>query len=121
VLTLPEMLVVISEAGWRRKAITWVIEERNCSQRRACQVAGMATKTYHYVSRCPDDAEASVRLRALANERRGSVIITSWLSIDLLSPLEIGKRLDAASLGDEVVPCLAAGIDGGTRATEQSA
>lgn len=50
--------------------MTWAIEEKDYSQRRACQLVGMAPKTYRYVSRRPDDGEVRVRLRALANERR---------------------------------------------------
>jgi putative transposase len=50
--------------------VTWAIEEKDYSQRRACLLVGMAPKTYRYVSRRPDDGEVRVRLRALANERR---------------------------------------------------
>ena len=50
--------------------MTWVIEEKDYSQRRACRLVGLAPKTYRYISRRPDDGEARVRLRALANERR---------------------------------------------------
>lgn len=50
--------------------MTWAIEEKDYSQRRACQLVGMAPKTYRYVSRRADDGEVRVRLRALANERR---------------------------------------------------
>jgi putative transposase len=50
--------------------VTWAIKEKDYSQRRACQLVGIAPKTYPYVSRRPDDGEVRVRLRALANERR---------------------------------------------------
>ena len=50
--------------------MTWAIEEKDYSQRRACQLVGMAPKTYRYVSRRADDGELRVRLRALADERR---------------------------------------------------
>jgi putative transposase len=50
--------------------VTWAIEEKDYSQRRACHLVGMAPKTYRYVSRRADDGEVRVRLRALANERR---------------------------------------------------
>jgi putative transposase len=52
------------------KAVTWAIEEKDYLQRRACQLIGVAPKTYRYVSRRPHDGEVRVRLRALANERR---------------------------------------------------
>ena len=50
--------------------MTWAVEEKDYSQRRACQLVGLAPKTYRYVSTRPDDGEVRVRLRALANERR---------------------------------------------------
>ncbi len=50
--------------------MTWTMEEKDYSRRRACQPLGMAPKTYRYVSRRTDDGEIRVRLRALANERR---------------------------------------------------
>ena len=50
--------------------MTWAIKEKDYSQRRACQLVGLAPKTYRYVSRRSDDGEVRVRLRALANERR---------------------------------------------------
>jgi putative transposase len=50
--------------------VTWAIKEKDYSQRRACQLVGLAPKTYRYASRRPDDGEVRVRLRALANERR---------------------------------------------------
>lgn len=56
--------------GSRRNAVTWAIKEKDYSQRRACQLVGIAPKTYRYVSRRRDDGEVRVRLRALANERR---------------------------------------------------
>ncbi|CUW48828.1 IS2 transposase TnpB [Novacetimonas hansenii] len=56
--------------GLRREAATWAITERAYSQRRACRLIGMDPKTWRYASRRPDDADARVRLRALAAERR---------------------------------------------------
>jgi putative transposase len=50
--------------------VTWAIEEKDYSQRRACHLVGFAPKTYRYVSRRADDGKVRVRLRALANERR---------------------------------------------------
>lgn len=50
--------------------MTWAIEEKGCSQRRACGLIGMEPKTYRYASARPDDAGVRARLRALAAERR---------------------------------------------------
>src|SRR6201996_2497129 len=54
----------------RRKVVTWAIEEKEYSQRRACELVGMAPKTFRYVPRRADDAALRTRLRALAAERR---------------------------------------------------
>ena len=56
--------------GLRREAATWAITELDYSQRRACRLIGKDPKTWRYASRRPDDADARVRLRALAAERR---------------------------------------------------
>ena len=50
--------------------MTWAIEEKSYSQRRACGLIGLDPKTYRYGSRRPDDAELRGRLKALASERR---------------------------------------------------
>jgi hypothetical protein len=50
--------------------VNWAIEEKGCSQRRACGLIGLDPKTYRYASRRPDDATLRVRLKALASERR---------------------------------------------------
>ncbi len=50
--------------------MTWAIKEKDYSQRRACELVGLAPETYRYVSQRPDDSEVRVRLRTLANERR---------------------------------------------------
>jgi len=50
--------------------VDWAIEEKSCSQRRACGLIGLDPKTYRYASRRPDDAGLRARLRALASERR---------------------------------------------------
>jgi putative transposase len=50
--------------------VTWAIEEKGYSQRRACGLIGMEPKTYRYASTRPDDAGVRARLRALAAERR---------------------------------------------------
>ena len=48
--------------------MTWAIEQKNYSQRRACGLIGLAPKTYR--SRRPDDAGLRLRLRELAAARR---------------------------------------------------
>ena len=50
--------------------MTWAIEQKTYSQRRACGLIGLAPKTYRYRSRRPDDAGLRQRLRELAEERR---------------------------------------------------
>jgi putative transposase len=50
--------------------VTWAIELRRYSQRRACGLVGIEPKTFRYASRRPDDTELRQRLRALAAERR---------------------------------------------------
>lgn len=50
--------------------MTWAIEEKYYSQRRACGLIGFDPKTYRYASRRPDDAVIRVRLKELAQQRR---------------------------------------------------
>jgi len=50
--------------------VTWAIEQKDYSQRRACKLVGLEPKTYRYASKRPGDGEIRARLRALASERR---------------------------------------------------
>ena len=50
--------------------MTWAVEEKGYSQRRACALIGIAPKTYRYVTSRDDDQEFRERLRTLAGERR---------------------------------------------------
>ena len=50
--------------------MTWAIERKNYSQRRACGLVGLEPKTYRYASKRPGDGEIRARLRVLAGERR---------------------------------------------------
>jgi len=50
--------------------VTWAIEEKSYSQRRACGLIGLDPKTYRYASRRSDDGEIRERLKALAGQRR---------------------------------------------------
>ena len=50
--------------------MNWAIQEKGCSQRRACGLIGLAPKTYRYASRRSDDAKLRARLKVLASERR---------------------------------------------------
>ena len=50
--------------------MTWAIDEKGYSQRRACALIGLSPKTYRYVCSRGDDMALRQRLRALAGERR---------------------------------------------------
>lgn len=50
--------------------VSWAMQEKNYSQRRACGLIGLDPKTYRYRSRRSDDLEVRARLKALAGERR---------------------------------------------------
>jgi len=50
--------------------VSWAIETKSYSQRRACALIGMSPKTYRYEARRADDAALRARLKALAAERR---------------------------------------------------
>ena len=51
VATLREALGNILGLGSRRAFVTWAIEEKSYSQRRACGLIGLDPKTYRYASR----------------------------------------------------------------------
>ncbi len=50
--------------------MSWAIEEKDYSQRRACALAGLAPKVYRYRTRRADDGVLRTRLKALAAHRR---------------------------------------------------
>jgi putative transposase len=50
--------------------VTWAIDEKGYSQRRACVLIGMEPKTYRYASKREGDNVMRERLRCLAAERR---------------------------------------------------
>ena len=50
--------------------VTWAIDQKGHSQRRACGLIGIAPKTYRYVASRSDDREFRERLRRLAANRR---------------------------------------------------
>ena len=50
--------------------MSWAIENRGYSQRRACTLVSIEPKTYRYASRRGDDAAVRQRLKELALERR---------------------------------------------------
>jgi putative transposase len=71
VSTLKEMLgKKLLTPGSRRKAVTWAIDQKGYSQRRACGLAGIDPRVYRYRPRRSDDAELRARLKQLADERR---------------------------------------------------
>jgi putative transposase len=50
--------------------VSWAMEEKGYSQRRACGLVGIDPRVYRYRSTRPDDAGLRTRLRELASERR---------------------------------------------------
>ena len=50
--------------------MTWAIDQKGYSQRRACKLVGLQPKTYRYSSRRPDDDALRARLKELASQRR---------------------------------------------------
>jgi putative transposase len=50
--------------------VTWAIDQKGYSQRRACKLIGLQPKTYRYASRRPDDGALRTRLKELASQRR---------------------------------------------------
>ncbi len=50
--------------------MSWAIEKKGYSQRRACRLSGMGPRVYRYASRRGDDEGVRVRLRELAAIRR---------------------------------------------------
>lgn len=49
--------------------MTWAIDEKGYSQRRACRLVGLQPKTYRYASMRPDDGALRARLKELASQR----------------------------------------------------
>jgi putative transposase len=56
--------------GAKREAVAHAREQYGLSERRACQLVGIARRVARYVSTRPDDAALRERLRTLAGERR---------------------------------------------------
>ncbi len=54
----------------RKRAVTWAVEEKSYSQRRACGLVGLHPKTYRYASKRTGDEGLRARLRELASQRR---------------------------------------------------
>jgi len=50
--------------------VTWAIDEKSYSQRRACRLVGLHPKTYRYASTRPDDGALRTKLKELASQRR---------------------------------------------------
>lgn len=50
--------------------MSWAIDEKDYSQRRACHLVGVAPKVFRYRTRRGDDGALRARLKALAAERR---------------------------------------------------
>jgi putative transposase len=54
----------------RKCAVTWAIQEKSYSQRRACGLVGLHPKTYRYASKRTGDEGLRAKLRELASQRR---------------------------------------------------
>ena len=54
----------------RKRAVTWAVQEKGYSQRRACGLVGLHPKTYRYASTRPDDSALRIKLKKLASQRR---------------------------------------------------
>jgi putative transposase len=67
--TLKEMLRKNFCAA-RKSAVSWAIEKKDYSQRRACGLVGVAPKVWRHRTRRSDDGVLRTRLLALAAERR---------------------------------------------------
>jgi len=50
--------------------VTWAIDEKSYSQRRACALVDLHPRTYRYASTRPDDSVLRAKLRELASQRR---------------------------------------------------
>jgi putative transposase len=50
--------------------VTWAVQEKGYSQRRACGLVGLHPKTYRYVSKRSGDEGLRKQLRELASQRR---------------------------------------------------
>ena len=50
--------------------MTWAVNQKDYSQRRACRLVGLQAKTYRYASTRPDDGGLRTRLKELASQRR---------------------------------------------------
>jgi putative transposase len=50
--------------------VSWAIQDKSHTQRRACRLVGLEPKTYRYASMRPDDGALQQRLKDLASERR---------------------------------------------------
>ncbi len=50
--------------------MTWAVDDKSYSQRRACRLVGLQPKTYRYASKRTGDEELRSRLRELASQRR---------------------------------------------------
>jgi putative transposase len=50
--------------------VDWAISEKSYTQRKACDLVGLAPKVYRYQSVMPVDTGLRQRLRELASQRR---------------------------------------------------
>ena len=73
--------------------MTWAIEEKSYSQRRACALVGLHPRTYRYASTRPDDTALRAKLQDLASQRRRFGYRRLGLNV-----LMVGRKCERPSL-----------------------
>jgi putative transposase len=73
--------------------VTWAIEEKSYSQRRACALVGLHPRTYRYASTRPDDTALRAKLQDLASQRRRFGYRRLGLNV-----LMVGRKCERPSL-----------------------
>ena len=73
--------------------MTWAIEEKSCSQRRACGLIGLDPKTYRYASRWSDDMTI----------RNGARFLASPWRIWQIANLEVSRKVTKLTFADRLV------------------
>ena len=80
--------------------MTWAIDEKSYSQRRACALVGLHPRTYRYASTRPDDTALRTKLRELASQRRRF----GYRRLGLMLERQCTKDLDTTSQDHPLAP-----------------